>query len=293
MSDQVGKRIPRKAKPTYISSILMTSLVLFILGLSGMIWLHFQAFTSLVKENIQVSVYFSPNDKEADILQTRKRLEIEPFIKRIEYVSRDQALQNYINRFEEDPTQLLDYNPLPASLDLFLTADYMNPDSISVVESLLQDKYGFLPAEIKTDRKLITAVDRDLGKAGLVIGLICLVLLVIVVLMIDSTVRLAMYSNRFLIRNMQLVGANRWFILKPYALRALFNGLISGIMAGLAVLVSLYLARKYFPDLELLEDLLRWGLLLLTLILLGMFISWFSTLRSVNRYLKMKLDELY
>ncbi len=293
MGNRIGIKTPKKSKPRFLNTILMTSLVLFVLGISGMAYLHFNAFASLVKENIQVSVYFGLSKSELEIKQVQKRLETESFIKSCKYISADEALHEYIKKYNEDPEQFLDFNPLPASLDLFLDATYVNPDSLAVIELLLIDKYHFNQSEIKTDRKLVYSVDHDFRQAGLLIAAIVIILLVLVVLMMDSSIRLAMYSNRFLLRNMLLVGAKRSFIIKPYTTRALLNGLMSGILANFAIIGLLYAARNYFPDLSLLEDMITWAVLFLLIIGLGMFISWISTYRAVNRYLHMKLDELY
>jgi len=293
MSKRIGVKTPKKSKPSYLNAILMTGIVLFVLGISGMIYLHFKAFTNLVKENIQLSVYFGLSKSDIEIKQIQKRIETEPFVKSYEYISADDALQEYISKYNEDPEQFLDFNPLPASLDLYLNADYVNPDSIAVVEQLLMDKYHFNRSQIKTDRDLVYSIDHDFSQAGLIIGGVVIILLIIVVLMIDSSIRLAMYSNRFLLRNMLLVGANRSFITRPYTNRALLNGLLSGILADLAILATLYAARNYFPDISLLQDLTLWIILFAGIIALGMFISWLSTYRAVNRYLHMKLDELY
>ncbi len=293
MSKRIGIKTPKKSKPSYLNAILMTGIVLFVLGISGMIYLHFKAFTNLVKENIQLSVYFGLSKSEIEIKQIQKRIETESFVKSCQYISADDALQEYISKYNEDPEQFLDFNPLPASLDLYLNAEYVNPDSMAVVEQLLMDKYHFNRSQIKTDRDLVYSIDHDFGQAGLIIGGVVIILLIIVVLMIDSSIKLAMYSNRFLLRNMLLVGANRSFITRPYTNRALLNGLLSGLLADMAILATLYAARNYFPDISLLQDLSLWVILFASVITLGMFISWLSTYRAVNRYLHMKLEELY
>ena len=221
MGNRIGIKTPKKSKPRFLNTILMTSLVLFVLGISGMAYLHFKAFARLVNENIQVSVYFGLSKSELEIKQVQKRLETESFIKSCKYISADEALHEYIKKYNEDPEQFLDFNPLPASLDLFLDSTYVNPDSLAVIELLLIDIYHFIQSEIKTDRELVYSVDHDFRQAGLFIAAIVIILLVLVVLIMDSSIRLAIYSNRFLLRNLLLVGSQRSFSIKSYTTRAL------------------------------------------------------------------------
>ena len=295
MANQVGKKSPKRSRPSFITSILMVALVLFILGLIGLVVLHFQEMTRIVKENIQVSIYLQDNMNEVETVQLQKKLETERYVKSSEYISKDQAIEKFIekNPSEKDFMDITGYNPLPASIDLFLNAEFMNNDSILVIEKELQEKYGLEEEQVKSDKKLIRSIDENLRTAGLILIGIAILFIFIVIVLIDSTVRLSMYSKRFLIKSMQLVGANRWFITKPYMMRSILNGFISGIIAVLVLSAAIYLAQKKFAELALLQNYLYWALLFIGLIVLGILISWWSTYRSVTKYLRMKLDELY
>ena len=296
MTHQVGKKSPkRKARPTFIIPIIMVALVLFILGIIGLVAIHFKEMTTMVKENIQVTVYLKDNVNEVETKQLQKKLETEPFVKKIEYTSKEGAMEKFIAKHpsEKDFMELTEFNPLPASLDLYIKADYMNNDSINKIENMLVSEYNFKDEDIKSDKQLITSVNENLKTIGIILLALVALLIFTVILLIDSTVRLAMYSNRFLIKSMQLVGANRWFITKPYMLKSILNGLLSGILAVIALVGLIYLAQQQFPPLAMLQNLLWWGVLFLGLVVLGIFISWISTFRAVTKYLKMKLDELY
>lgn len=292
---QVGKKSPRKSKPTYITSILMVGLVLLMLGLVGMIGLHFQSLSTLIKENVRVSLFLPDQMNEVEIMQLQKRLETESFVKYSEYISKTQAKEDFLQLSgdEEDFEDLLGFNPLPASLNLYLTAEYSHPDSIPGIRSMLSDKYSLDPDQVNINEELVSAINTNLGLIGIVLIAVALLLVAIAIVLIDSTVRLAMYSNRFLIKSMQLVGADRWFITKPYTLRGIFNGLVSGLLAVLALIGLFYVAQQQIPELVQLQNLPAWGGLFAAIIGLGILISWWSTHRAVTKYLKTKLDELY
>lgn len=292
---QVGKKSPRKSKPNYITSILMVSLVLLMVGLIGMIGLHFQSLSTLIKENVRISLYLPDRMNEVEIMQLQKRLETEPFVKSTEYISKEEAKRTFlqINNEEEDFEGLLGYNPLPATLHLYMTAQYTHPDSMEVIAKELADTYQLSAEEVQINKELVSAINANLGIIGAVLGGIALLLVIIAIILIDSTVRLAMYSNRFLIKSMQLVGADRKFITRPYTWRSIFNGMISGLLA-VAVLAGIFMiAQTQIPALRQLQDLPRWLGLFGIVVALGILISWWSTHRAVTKYLKTKLDELY
>lgn len=295
MAQQVGKKHPRKGKPTYITSILMVSLVLFILGLGGMIGLQFKELSTVVREQIRISVFMKDATKEVDILQLQKKLETEPFVKSTKYVSKEEAKDRFLqmSEAEEDFEGLIGYNPLPASINMYLQADYSNPDSLAHIRSVLEDKYQLNPQQLKVNEALVESINTNMQVVGAILLGICILLLIITFVLIDSTVRLAMYSNRFLLKNMQMVGADRWFITRPYLFRSIVNGFISAIIAIIALVGFMTLAYEQVPDLKQLQDPVDWGILFGIILLIGLAISIWSTHRAVTKYLKMKLEELY
>lgn len=291
MAHQVGKTVPKRTKPTYIYSIISVSLVLFMLGMLGLLVLHAHKLSEYFKENIEVIVYLKNNVKEADIYLMQKQIEAEPYIKSTEYISKSEAANIMKEKFNENFIDIVGYNPLPASVNIKLYADYANPDSLMWIEqSVLQ--YNQVQ-EVFYQKTLLQSINENVEKLSLYIIIISALLIFMAITLIDNTIRLAMYSNRFLIRSMQLVGAMRWFIIKPFIAKSILNGAISAIMAVTSLIVLLYYGQQYMPELVLLLDVVKFSILFAIIILIGIFISWLSTYRAVRKYLYMKLDALY
>ena len=295
MTQQIGKKSPRKYRPSYFTSILMISLVLLILGMVGMIGIHFQELSKLIKENVRISLYLPESMNEVAIIQLQKKLETEPFVKYAEYISKEQAKEEFLSLSdeEEDFEELLGSNPLPASINLYLRSNYATTDSIEMIKNKINTSYGLESTQMKVNEELVTSINSNLGIVSIILGGLSIILFIITIILIDSTVRLSMYSNRFLVKSMQLVGADRWFITRPYMTRSIANGFISGVIAVAALVAIFYFLQKKIPGLEQLQNLFMWSILFVILIGLGMLISWWSTLRAVTKYLKTKLDELY
>jgi cell division transport system permease protein len=295
MTDLVGKKTPKKSKPTYITSILMVSLILLMLGNVGIIGLNIRMFTKMVKENVRISLYLSDAMNEVEIFQMQKKIETKPFVKFTEYISKEQAKKDFLALSGEDDNfdDMLGFNPLPSSIHVYLQAVYANSDSIQKIREEIENKYGKSIHDLKVNEQLVNSINSNIRMLTIVLSGISLLLVLIAVLMIDSTVRLSMYSNRFLIKSMQLVGADRKFVTRPYMGRAVVNGFISAIIAIVILSLLIIFAQKEFPDLGVLQNMMLTGALFVVLVLLGVFISWFSTYRAVLKYLKMKLEELY
>ncbi len=288
---QAGKISPKKSRPTYFYAILSISLVLYMLGLLGLIMFHANKLSDYFKENIQISIILKDNVKEADIAQFKSRLDAEPFLKSSEYISKEDAAKKFMEQNKEDFVEFLGYNPLYGSIDLFLHAEYANDDSLSNIEQQIMGNE--LVREFSYQKGIVTAINHNAKRIGLILIAISVVLLIIAIASIDSTTRLAMYSNRFLIKSMQLVGATRWFITRPFISRSIINGSISGIVAGISLAGTLYYAQIQIPELVELWDIQKLSGLFLFIFLIGILISWWSTHRSVKKYIKMKLEDLY
>jgi cell division transport system permease protein len=284
--------VRRKRNPNFLNSILMISLVLILLGVVGMILLNAQLFSKTLRESIRISAYLRDDLNEVEMLQLRRKLEAEPFVRSTEFISKDEALQWYIKRNDEDPSDILgDYNPLPASYEIGLWPGYVQSDSMQAIRSRLEEyrevKY------VKTRDVVVARLNEELKTLGLVLLVLSTLILLIAFTLIDKTIRLAMYSNRFLIRSMQLVGATRWFIIGPYIRKGLLNGLVAGLIAVAALFGLLMLSQRYAGAVSFQEEYLKFAGLFTGILALGLLISWWSTQRSVGKYLRMKLDELY
>lgn len=286
------KRITaRRFKPNYIYSIISTSLVLFMIGLLALLFIHGNKLGNQFKENIEFTVIMKDNASEKSILALQKKLMQEPWVKSSKYVSKEDAARIFAQDNQEDFKDLLDYNPLFASINLKLNAGYTSKDSIDAIELRVM-KHSEV-GEFYYERQLVEMLNDNLRKVSWVLIGISLLLVLLAIGLIDSTIRLSMYSSRFLIRSMQLVGATRNFVTWPFARRSLQNGLLASGIAILALMTTLNFAISQVPELLALQDVTMLVIVFSGVLVLGLLFSYLSTHFAVNKYLRMKLDELY
>ena len=284
----------RRKSTHYMNAILVTGLALFLLGLIGISYLSFKQEETRLKERIRISAFLNDDAKTGDVELLQRKLESEPMVKSTEFISKERAAEIVREKFEEDISDFLgEYNPLPASVEIYLQADMVNADTIRVFREKLETypEVNFT----KVDEQLVSSVTTGFRTAGYVMAGLCILFVVISVLIIDKTIRLSMYSNRFIIRSMQLVGATRRFITGPYVKRSVVNGILAAVLA-LAVLGGAvwFIHHKYgYWDMQ--DKMLTGGFGILALILtgIGILITWWSTRRAVHKYVRMKLDDLY
>ncbi len=280
-----------RLRASYITSIISITLVLFMLGLLGMIIMHGKKLSDYVRENISISVMLKDNVADDVVLNYMKRLQRTSYVKEAELITREQAAKDLSNELGEDFVQFLGYNPLPASIDLQLRAEYANTDSIARIEKQLLTSN--MVKEVVYQKSLIDQVNSNISKITLVILSFSLILLVISVILINNTIKLSIYARRFLIRSMQLVGATETFIRLPFIIRSIVHGAIAAIIAILLLVGTLYLARQRIPEIAALQDFQQFAIFFAGVFLLGVVLSATSTLVSVNKFLRMKIDNLY
>jgi cell division transport system permease protein len=290
---QFGKASAKRGKPSYIYAIIGVALVLFLFGIVGWIFLNIRKTGEYFKENIQVHAWIerTASKKQIDTVQTY--ISSLPYVKDVEYVTREKAVEKWNAQNDTTWKKFLDNNPLPESIDFFVKADYMQQDSLANLGSYLTTNYHNVISEFQYPTDTVTSVSKYVRTAALWILVIAIILSILVIISIDNTIRLAMYSNRFLIKTMQMVGATRSFIARPLNIRAIINGLIAAGVAIVLLLGFVAIAEKFVPYFEILHDNSTMFLLFACMIVLGLLISLFSTHRSVLKYLKMKLDDLY
>jgi cell division transport system permease protein len=282
----------KRSKPNYIYSIIGVAIVLFIMGIMGWLFLNLNSIGDNFKEDIRISVYLRTSDKNS-IGKIQQFIASQPYTKNVEYVNKDKAKTIWNKENNEDWAKILDFNPLPESVDFFAKADYVTTDSLANISNTIQTQFKNEVADIQYPKSLVTNLNERATKLGFIFLVLSVILCLIVIISIDNTIRLAMFSNRFLIKTMQMVGATRNFISKPLMVRALINGLISALIS-IGLLVGLIQwTTMQFPQLSTIQSFGNTILLFGGLILIGVGISVFSTYRSVLKYLKMKLDELY
>ncbi|MDQ6902729.1 MAG: permease-like cell division protein FtsX [Bacteroidota bacterium] len=290
---QFGKASAKRGKPSYVYAIIGVSLVLFLFGIVGWIFLNIKKTGDYFKENIQLHAYIYRTADKKQIDTVKIFIESLPYAVNVEYITREKALEKYNKDNDTLWKKLAISNPLPESIDFFVKANYVDKDSLAKLESYLLTNYPTTISEFQTPKETVAGVSQFVKTTTLVLLVVAIILSLLVIVSIDNTIRLAMYSNRFLIKTMQMVGATRWFISKPLDGRAIVNGLIaSGIAIGLMI-GFIGLSEKFIPYLKLLHDTTNMLIIFSGIIILGLFITLFSTHRSVLKYLKMKLDDLY
>ncbi|HNF30541.1 MAG TPA: permease-like cell division protein FtsX, partial [Chitinophagaceae bacterium] len=251
-----------------------------------------KAMTKVFKEDVKISVYLRTMNKDT-ISQIQQFISNQPYAKDVHYIDKEQAKKIWNAENNEDWAQFLDVNPLPESIDFFAKADYVNKDSLEVIQKSINTAYQYQITEVNYPPVLVNNLDAKARQIGLILLVVAIILAVVVIISIDNTIKLAMFSNRFLIKTMQMVGATRSFIARPMNIRAVVNGLISGAIAVVLLLTIILWAESYFPELKKIRDLQLTLTLFGGMILLGIAISVYSTHRSILKYLKMKLDDLY
>ena len=289
---QTGKFSSKKGKPSYAMAIIGVTAVLFITALFGWIILNASKYSKAKQEDVEVRVSLRNSAQPATIEGLKNQIAGQPYTKSVEYVDKEMARKKWMAGNEKDFMELLDVNPLSNEIDFHVKSDYVNKDSLAAIAAEL-GKNTMLVESVDYPINLVEKIDSVVKwVVGILIGF-SILLGLLALLMIDNTIRLAMYSNRFLIKTMQMVGATRWFIAKPMNIRAIINGAISGVIAVFLALGVISLVEKFVPDLQILRENSKLIILFVSVILLGIGISLLSTHRSIIKYLKMRLDDLY
>lgn len=286
-----NKASARRGKPSYVMSIIGVTLVLLLLGIVGWLTINSRKLIQYFKESVEVQVFLRPNTPDSSKQTLQNYIASQPYTKTWKYTDKETAKKEWIKTGGEDFTQFLDNSLLPTSIDFTLKADYVDSTRLPAIKADLS-RFPIVD-EVKYPTVVVNRMQRNFNVINLVLGCIALLIAIAVIILIDNTIRLAMFSNRFLIKTMQMVGATRWFIARPLNMRAVINGAISGAIAMVLVYGLILLAEKLLPDLAALQDTKLLILLFVVLVLIGITITLFSTYRSVLKYLKMKLDDLY
>jgi cell division transport system permease protein len=281
----------KKTKTIYISTVFGIAMVLLMIGLLGLILVHARNLSRYVKENIVLNIFVDDGAHESDVLQLQKQLEANPMVKQAQYVSKELAARNLQKDLGEDFVKFLGYNPLSQSLDVYLNADFANNTDITKFKNHLLTNP--LVKEVKYQQSLVDQMNQNLTSISLVILAFTCIFVIVSVALINNTIRLAIYSQRFLIKSMQLVGATKGFIRKPFLLYGIWHGLLGALIAIIILMGTLYLATAQVPDLIILQNYSEFGIVFLIVIGLGVFISGFSTFLAVNKFLRLKLYDLY
>lgn len=281
----------KKTKPSYIYAIVGISLVLFLLGTLGWLVINGRGLSRVFREDIQVEVILHDNTRDEKMQALKTILDKQPFTKQSQIITKDEAAKKFAEETGEDFMELLDFNPLYPHIVLNLRSGYVNTDSLQKIKTFLLQSN--IVRDVSYPSTVVEKMNSNFRKIGIILGAISLVLFVVVIVLIDNTVRLAMFSNRFIIKTMQMVGATRWFITRPFDRRAIWNGTIGGLVAVLGLWLVISFAESQLPSLKSLHEPMLLAILMVSMVIVGIMISLVSTHRSVVKYLKMHIEDLY
>ena len=275
----------------FVTSSISTTLVLLLLGLVVFFVLGAHNLSVYVKENINFSILISDDMKESDILKLQKKLDKEPFVKATEYISKKQALREQTEAMGTDPQEFLGYNPFTASIEVKLHSDYANSDSIAKIEKKIKKNTNI--QEVLYQKDLIDAVNDNIRNISLMLLGLAVILTFISFALINNTIRLTIYSKRFLIHTMKLVGASWSFIRRPFLRRNFWIGVLTAVIADAVLWGAAYWLVSYEPELirVITPDVML--LVSVSVLIFGVLITWLCALLSINKYLKMKAGTLY
>ena len=281
----------RKLLSTYVSVVLINIIVVFLTGLLGLLLFNSNKVANHFKEQIALTVYFKDSSRDIEIKQVQKSIQFQETTKSVIYTSKEEAAKIYANEIGEDYMEFLGYNPLESSLDIYFNADYVKPQIIKKISDDLL-KYQYI-SEVTYDQPLLELLDKNIKKIEFWILLSCFVFVLVAVLLINSSIRLSIYSKRFAIKTMQLVGATKWFIQKPF-LRIYFNlSLFSSVSSIIILYLIFQKIQENFPELNLLQERLSIILILSFVFAFGITITLISTFFATKRFLNLKSDEIY
>jgi cell division transport system permease protein len=276
---------------SYVTTVISITFVLFLLGLVGLLTINAKKISDYVKENINISIILKDNVKEADIIYIQKKLDASPYVKSTIFVSKDKAAEELKKELGEDFVSFLGYNPLLSSIKANLYAEYANNDSIAKIEKEFS-KYPQVK-EIYYQKNLVHLLNENIKSINFILLIFTILMFLISLTLINNTIRLSVYSKRFILYTMQLIGATRGFIRKPFIVSALIQGFISASLAGIMIMVLVYYLKKEFPQITFFYDFYTIMFILVSLYVIGIVITVVSTYFALNRQLKSKLDRLY
>ncbi len=281
----------KKGKATYFNAIMGVALVLFLIGVLGWLLINGRALSRAFKEELEVNVDFHDNVSDESVARMKAILMKQPFARETRIISKDEAMKMENQVEGGNMMDFLGYNPLFTSITMKLNEEYVNKDSLSKIKKFVLQSN--VVRDMTWPNVVVDQMDSNLRKIGIILGGITFILLIVVIFLIDNTVRLAMFGSRFIIKTMQMVGATRSFITRPFDLRAFINGLISGVVAVIGLWIVMSFANAQLPVLKTLTDPVLLTALIVSMLVLGIIISMISTHRSVVKYLKMHVDDLY
>ena len=291
MSSSFEKHQKRRLISSYFSVVLSIALVLFLLGILGLLVLNAKSISDNFKEQVVLTIYLEDTSKEVEIKQLEKSLAFSDYVKQTKFISKESAADFMKLEYGEDFLDDIGYNPLKNSIEVNLKADYVTARRLdSITESTMKKNFV---EDIKYDKDLVSLMNSNVKRLSLWILIISGIFTGIAVLLINSSIRLAVNSKRFSIKTMQMVGATKKFIRKPFIWRSIRLGIIGSLLALIGMGVVVYYVDKSFPEFNLIQNQLSIGALFGCIFLVGVLITWWSTFFATQRFLNLKTDQLY
>jgi len=292
MAKQEDKYTKKRLKASYITSIISITLVLFVLGSLGLVILEAKMISKHLRENIRLTVYMKKDVKEADVMRLKKFLDATDDVKSTRYVSPKEAADEYSKEIGEDFVQFLDgENPLHGSIEVYLNEAYANVDSLATLSTIIEKRKGV--DDVRYHKSYVETINKNIGRISLFFLIVSGLLLLISIVLINNTIRLSVYSSRFIIRSMQLIGATQSFIRRPFIWQGIMQGVISAMLTIGILIAIMYKIHNYYPELINIRFIDMYLILFGSLFLVGVLISWWSSSLAVRKYLRMKLDNIY
>ena len=286
-----NKSLNRRIISSSASVVISLSLVLFVVGLLGLVLINAQRLSDYVKENIGFTIMLEDGVTEIETIKFQKELDASNFAKSTTFITKEQATENLKNDLGEDFVEFLGYSPLLTSIDVKLNANYANTDSLQQITSELNNNPVVFEAYYQKD--LVDKLNKNVNKLSFFLLMFCVLLFFIAFALINNTIRLSVYAKRFLIRTMRLVGATNNFIQKPFLIRGIYQGIYSALFAILMLIGAIQLVQGDTADMLNIDDLKIIGIVFLLIFISGMIISLFSTFFAVRKYIKLNEHELY
>ena len=291
MSSSFEKYQKRRLISSYFSVVISISLVLFLLGLLGLLILNSKKVADYFKEQIAITVFLKDSAKEVEITQLKQSLALAEYTKSAVFVSKEEAAKEHQETLGENFIEYLGENPLQNSIDVYVLADYVTPEKMEEITNELKSK-GFVD-DVIYDKPLIAQLTENVKRITFWVLVISGIFTFIAVLLINSSIRLSIYAKRFTIKTMQMVGATKKFIRRPFVWKSVRLGIIGALVAMIGMALVLYYLNESFPQLKLLGDPIMLAMLFAFILFMGMVITWISTFIATQRFLNLRTDDLY
>lgn len=291
MSSSFEKYQKRRLISSYFSVVISISLVLFLLGLLGLLVLNSKKVADYFKEQIAITVFLKDTAKEVEITQLKQSLALAEYTKSATFVSKEDAAKEHQETLGENFIEYLGENPLQNSIDVYILADYVTPAKMEEITNELKSK-DFVD-DVIYDKPLIAQLTENVKRISFWVLVVSGIFTFIAVLLINSSIRLSIYAKRFTIKTMQMVGATKKFIRQPFVWKSVRLGIIGAVVAMIGMALVLYYLNESFPQLQLLGDPVLLTILFVFILLMGVIITWISTFIATQRFLNLRTDDLY